>query len=156
MIGKLIATTILLLLAFYAFWGDALGTGYLINPFGIIFLLLAAVTWFKWEVVREAFRPAKDQSNIPTIDAISGQIGGMFLSGKGRRSAARRRISRDASSDPSHDAVSPSRGRSVRNMIPGSWVIISSGRDSSATACGVTPQAQKTGTSPGRISTGSP
>ena len=33
-------------------------------------------------------------------------------------------------------------------MIPGSWVIISSGRDSSATACGVTPQAQKTGTSP--------
>jgi hypothetical protein len=25
MIGKLIATTILLLLAFYAFWGDALG-----------------------------------------------------------------------------------------------------------------------------------
>ena len=38
MIGKLIATTILLLLAFYAFWGDALGTGYLINPFGIMFL----------------------------------------------------------------------------------------------------------------------
>jgi uncharacterized membrane protein YfcA len=78
MIGKLIATTILLLLAFYAFWGDALGTGYLINPFGIIFLLLAAVTWFKWEAIREAFRPAKDQASIPTIDAIAGQIGGMF------------------------------------------------------------------------------
>src|SRR6266849_5324205 len=30
-------------------------------------------------------------------------------------------------------------------MIPGSWVIMSSGRASSATACGVTPQAQKTG-----------
>src|SRR5215469_7840998 len=135
MIGKLIATTILLLLAFYAFWGDALGTGYLINPFGIIFLLLAAVTWFKWEAVRS---PA------------------CFLSGKGRRGGGRRQISRDASSDPSHDAVSPSRGRSVRNMMPGSWVIINSGHDSSATACGVTPQAQKTGTSPGRISTGSP
>ena len=57
MIGKLIATTILLLLAFYAFWGNALGAGYLLNPFGILFLFLAAVTWFKWEAVREAFRP---------------------------------------------------------------------------------------------------
>ena len=78
MIGKLIATTILLLLAFYAFWGDALGAGYLFNPFGILFLLLAAVTWFKWEAIREGFRSAKDESNIPTIDAIAGQIGGMF------------------------------------------------------------------------------
>ena len=78
MIAKLITTTILLLLAFVAFWGDALGTGYLINAFGIIFLLLAAVTWFKWEAIREAFRPAKDQASIPTIDAIAGQIGGMF------------------------------------------------------------------------------
>ena len=78
MIGKLIATTILLLLAFYAFWGNALGAGYLLNPFGILFLFLAAVTWFKWEAIREAFRPAKDESNIPTIDAIAGQIGGMF------------------------------------------------------------------------------
>ena len=78
MIGKLTATTILSLLAFYAFWGDALGTGYLINPFGIIFLLLAAVTWFKWEAVRKAFRPAKDESNISTIDAIAGQLAGMF------------------------------------------------------------------------------
>ena len=78
MIGKLIATTILLLLAFYAFWGDALGTGYLINPFGIIFLLLAAVTWFKWEAIREGFRAAKDESNIPIIRLNSKVIGGMF------------------------------------------------------------------------------
>ena len=33
-------------------------------------------------------------------------------------------------------------------MMPGSWVIMNSGRLSSATACGVTPQAQNTGTSP--------
>ena len=78
MIGKLTATTILLLLVFYAFWGDALGTGYLINPFGIIFLLLAAVTWFKWEAVREGFRSAKDESNIPIIRLNSKVIGGMF------------------------------------------------------------------------------
>jgi hypothetical protein len=90
MIGKLIATTILLLLAFYAFWGDALGTGYLINPFGIIFVLLAVVTWFKWEAVREAFRPTKEESNISTIDAIAGQIFGMFSK---RQGPARRRSS---------------------------------------------------------------
>ena len=89
MIGKLIATTILLLLAFYALWGDALGTGYLINPFGIIFLLLAVVTWFK-EAVREAFRPTKEESNISTIDAIAGQIAGMFSK---RQGPARRRSS---------------------------------------------------------------
>ena len=49
MIARLITTTILVLLAFGAFWGNALGAGYLINPFGILFLFLAAVTWFKWE-----------------------------------------------------------------------------------------------------------
>src|SRR5215469_17163848 len=90
MIARLIATAILSLLAFYAFWGDALGTGYLINPFGIIFLLLAAVTWFKWDAVREAFGQAKDESNISTIDAIAGQIGGMFSK---RQGPARRRSS---------------------------------------------------------------
>ena len=46
--------------------------------------------------------------------------------------------------------------RSVTNMCPGAWVIISSGRLAAATACGVTPHAQKTGTSPSRISTASP
>ena len=90
MIGKLTATTILLLLAFYAFWGDALGTGYLINPFGIIFLLLAAVTWFKWEAVREGFRSAKDESNIPIIRLNSKVIGGMFSM---RRAPPQRRSS---------------------------------------------------------------
>ena len=90
MIGKLIATAIPLLLAFYAFWDDALGTGYLINPFGIIFLLLAAVTWFKWEAIREAFRPAKDESNIPIIRLASKIIGGM---GSMRRAPPRRRSS---------------------------------------------------------------
>ena len=91
MIGKLIATTILLLLAFYAFWGDALGTGYLINPFGIVFLVLAAVIWFKWEAVREGFRSAKDESYIPIIRLNSNIIGGMFSKRQGplrRRSSS--------------------------------------------------------------------
>jgi hypothetical protein len=90
MIGKLIATTVLLLLALYAFWGNALGAGYLINPFGILFLFLAAVTWFKWEAIREGFRAAKDESNIPIIRLNSKVIGGMFSM---RRAPPQRRSS---------------------------------------------------------------
>ena len=41
-------------------------------------------------------------------------------------------------------------------MWPGLWVSSRDGRACMATACGVTPHAQKTGTSPRRISTGSP
>jgi hypothetical protein len=41
----------------------------------------------------------------------------------------------------------PSRGRSVKNICAGSWVIMNSTRAFSATACGVTPQPQKTGIS---------
>ena len=40
-------------------------------------------------------------------------------------------------------------GRSVTNMWPGLCVIMNGGFEASATACGVTPHAQNTGTSPG-------
>src|SRR5215218_8857124 len=46
--------------------------------------------------------------------------------------------------------------RSVTNMCPGLCVIIKGGRALMATACGVTPHAQKTGTWFSAISTGSP
>ncbi len=46
--------------------------------------------------------------------------------------------------------------RSVRNMCPGLWVMANGGRLWSSTACGVTPQAQNTGTSPARTVTASP
>ena len=57
MVGKIIATTVLILLAIYAFWGDALGAGG-INPFGIFFLLLAVVNWFAWRTIRSGFSDA--------------------------------------------------------------------------------------------------
>ncbi len=57
MVGKIIATTALVLLAIYAFWGDALGVGG-INPFGIFFLLLAIVNWFAWRTIRDGFSGA--------------------------------------------------------------------------------------------------
>src|SRR5947199_332149 len=42
------------------------------------------------------------------------------------------------------------------NMWPGLCVIMNGGREASATACGVTPQAQNTGTSPGLNACASP
>src|SRR5262245_55596620 len=51
---------------------------------------------------------------------------------------------------------SPLRGRSVTNICAGSCVIMSSTRPLSATACGVTPHAQKTGISCAEIRAGSP
>jgi hypothetical protein len=58
---------ILLLLAFYAFWGNALGAGRYFNPFGILFLFLAYLVWSKWKIVCEAFGSVKDESNIPIL-----------------------------------------------------------------------------------------
>jgi hypothetical protein len=50
MISRVLATAILLMLAVAACWGDALGAGYPINPFGIMFLFFAVVAWFKSQV----------------------------------------------------------------------------------------------------------
>jgi hypothetical protein len=83
------ATIILLLLSFYAFWDNALGAGR-INPFGILFLLLAAVVWLKWEIIREGFSTAKDESQIPIIRLAAKIIGGM---GALRQGQLRRRSS---------------------------------------------------------------
>ena len=76
----------------------------------------------------------------------------------GRRRVARRdtRSRRIRGAACGYPIARLSSGTSVTNMCPGAWVIISSGRLAAATACGVTPQAQNTGTSPSRISTGSP
>jgi hypothetical protein len=41
-------------------------------------------------------------------------------------------------------------------MEPGAWVMQNSGFTAAITACGVTPQAQKTGSSSGFTSTASP
>jgi hypothetical protein len=74
MIGKSLATAVVLLLAFGAFWSDPLGDGYSI---GFVFLLLAVVTWFKWEVIRSGFYVAKEESDLPIIRMASKTISGM-------------------------------------------------------------------------------
>jgi hypothetical protein len=64
MIGRLLATIIMLLLAFGAFWGDAIGAGYSVAP---VCLVVAAIVWFKWEIIRQAFGSVKDESNLPIL-----------------------------------------------------------------------------------------
>ena len=77
MITRSLATIVALLLAVYAFWSNALGAGHLFNPLGIVFIFLAALIWFKWEVIRDAFRSVKDESDLPIIRLSSKVIGGM-------------------------------------------------------------------------------
>ena len=60
MIIRAIATVVALALGIYAFWGDAMGAGHVLNPFGILFLLLAGLIWFAWEPIREGFKSAKE------------------------------------------------------------------------------------------------
>ncbi len=67
MMVRCICTALLLLLAFYAFWGNALDVGRFLNPFGILFLFFAYITWFKWRIVRDAFGSVKDELNIPIL-----------------------------------------------------------------------------------------
>ena len=76
MIGRVIATAMLLLLAFCAFWDNALGLGR-INALGFLFVVFAAVAWLKWEVIRDAFSTAKGESQLPIIQLGTKIIGGM-------------------------------------------------------------------------------
>lgn len=84
MIGRLITTAILLFLAFYAFWGNALGAG-VVNPFGILFLVLAVAAWFKWEIIRDAFAAAKGESQMPIIRLSANMLGGLANMFRGDR-----------------------------------------------------------------------
>jgi hypothetical protein len=77
MVARLSVTIITALLAFYAFWENALGAGHLFNPFGILFLFFAVVIWFKREIIRDAFHSVKDESDLPIIRLSSKIIGGM-------------------------------------------------------------------------------
>jgi hypothetical protein len=77
MVGRISTTVILFFIAVCAFWSDALGAGHLFNPFGILFLVLAALVWFAWRPIRDGFLSAKEESNIPIIRLGSAVIRGM-------------------------------------------------------------------------------
>jgi len=42
-------------------------------------LLLAAIIWFKWDLVRDAFSSAKNESDMPIIRVGSNIINGMSV-----------------------------------------------------------------------------
>jgi hypothetical protein len=42
-----------------------------------VFVFVAAVTWFKWAAISEAFRSVKVESDVPIIRISSRIIGGM-------------------------------------------------------------------------------
>ena len=83
MIIRVIVTGVALALGIYAFWGDALGQGHVLNPFGILFVLLAGLIWFGWEPIREGFKSAKNESELPIL-----RLGSTIL--KGIRGSTRR------------------------------------------------------------------
>ena len=77
MITRVLVTFVAAALGIYAFWGDAMGQGHVLNPFGILFLLLAALIWFRWGPIREGFKSVKDESDIPISRLGSTIIKGM-------------------------------------------------------------------------------
>src|SRR5262249_56214691 len=78
MITRVLATTIATVLGLYAFWADMLGAGHVLNPFGIMFLLLAGLIWFAWEPIRDGFRSAKNESELPISRLCSTIVKGML------------------------------------------------------------------------------
>src|SRR5215468_7337506 len=87
MITRVLATFVVVAFGIYAFWGDAMGQGHVLNPFGILFLLLAALIWFGWGPICEGFKSIKDESDIPISRLGSTIIKGMtgLKRGPGRR-----------------------------------------------------------------------
>jgi len=85
---RVIATVVMIALGIYAFWGDAMGQGRALNPFGILFLFLAGLVWFGWEIIRDGFKSAKDESEMPILRLGSTIIKGM---GSSTRREPRRR-----------------------------------------------------------------
>jgi hypothetical protein len=82
MIARLAVTAIMLLLAFSAFLSPSGCDNcqqHLGAPFAIFFVVIAAVAWFKWEVIREGFHAARSESQLPII-----RLGWMGICGLAR------------------------------------------------------------------------
>jgi hypothetical protein len=80
MISRILVTLLMLFLTVYAFWGNAFDEGHFFNPFGVLFLALTITIWFKWEIIRDAFRTAKNESTLPIE-----RLGFKILEGMRRR-----------------------------------------------------------------------
>jgi hypothetical protein len=54
-------------MGFGAFWGNALNAGRFLNPFGILFLVLGVIIWFKWNSLAGVFASAREEVSFPVI-----------------------------------------------------------------------------------------
>ena len=75
MLSRLLATFVMLVLAFVAFSADALNTGYFATITGFLFLFLAVVIWFKWGSIGRIFNASG--GNDPIIETASKVVGRM-------------------------------------------------------------------------------
>ena len=75
MIGRLLTTLAMLLLAFVAFSDNALNAGYFTTITGFLFLFLAVVIWFKWATIGRIFYAV--EGNDPIIETASKVVGRM-------------------------------------------------------------------------------
>jgi len=85
MIARVLVTAGATLLGLYALWDNVLGAGVFL---GIMFLLVAGLIWFGWEPLREGFRLAKNESEIPISRLGITIIRGMKTSVRRRRSGS--------------------------------------------------------------------
>ena len=81
MVLRLIVTTILLLLAAGAFFGAAPIPASPLNPFGILFLTIAGVVWFAWDVFREGFSYGAGSGRDGTRLPLVARFGPVFING---------------------------------------------------------------------------
>lgn len=75
MTSRLLATLVMLLLAFVAFWDNRLDAGYFTTTTGFLFIFLAVVIWFKWATIGRIFYGAA--GNDPIIETASKVVGRM-------------------------------------------------------------------------------
>ncbi len=62
MIARVLVSGGATVLGLYAIWENVLGAAVFL---GVMFFLVAGLIWFGWEPLREGFRSAKDESEIP-------------------------------------------------------------------------------------------
>lgn len=76
MAARILLTLGALGLALTAFWGDAFGLGWRVNPFGVLFLLLAIGIWFGWGALRDGYKSGRAASTIvgPMMDPWQGPL----------------------------------------------------------------------------------
>jgi len=66
-VTRIVATAIVLILGFAAFWLGPLDVARMLNPLdvvvmlfmGIVWLLFAGIVWFKWDSLRDAFQQGR-------------------------------------------------------------------------------------------------